>query len=73
MLRPRQAKRGRDFTVEKVGLGGGVYGWRLHGERIERWVMQLDLSNEDAVAYLQGRLKRAGVEAALDEAGRQPG
>ncbi len=73
VLRPRQAKRGRDFTVEKVALGGGEYGWRMHGERIERWVMQLDLGNEDAVSYLQGRLKRAGVEAALAEAGANPG
>jgi GTP-binding protein len=72
VLRPRQAK-GRDFTVEKVGLGGGEHGWRVHGERIERWVLQLDLTNEDAVAYLQGRLKRAGVEAALDDAGASAG
>ena len=73
VLRPRQARSGRDFTVEKVGLGGGEVGWRVHGERIERWVHQLDLSNEDAVVYLQGRLKRAGVEDAIAEAGADPG
>lgn len=73
VLRPRQVKDGRDFTVEKVGLGGRRVGWRVHGDRIERWVLQLDLDNEDAVAYLQGRLKRAGVELSLAGAGAQPG
>lgn len=73
VLRPRQVRDGRDFTIEKVGLGGGQVGWRVHGERIERWVLQLDLDNSDAVAYLQGRLKRAGVELSLAEAGATPG
>ena len=36
-------------------------------------MQQLDLSNEEAVAYLQGRLQRAGVEVALAEAGARPG
>ncbi|MGI9016178.1 MAG: GTPase ObgE [Euzebya sp.] len=73
VLRPRQQPDGHDFTVEKVGLGGGEVGWRVHGERIERWVQQLDLGNDDAVSYLQGRLKRAGVEATLAQAGAEPG
>ncbi|MEE8602852.1 GTPase ObgE [Euzebya tangerina] len=73
VLRPRQQSDQRDFHVEKVGLGGGEYGWRVHGDRLERWIHQLDLSNDDAVSYLQGRLSRAGVEAALAEAGAQPG
>ncbi|WP_370325000.1 GTPase ObgE [Euzebya sp.] len=73
VLRPRQQRSGPDFSVVKVGLGGGEVGWRVVGDRIERWVTQLDLGNVDAVAYLQGRLQRAGVEAALAEAGAQPG
>jgi GTPase len=73
VLRPREVRGGRDFSVERVGLGGGEVGWRVHGERIRRWVRQLDLGNPDAVAYLQGRLARAGVEDALAEAGAQPG
>lgn len=73
VLRPREQTDGRDFTIEKVGLGGGRFGWRLHSDRVERWVNQLDLDNDDAVSYLQGRLQRAGVEVALAGAGAEPG
>ncbi len=68
VLRPRQQRSGPDFHVERVPGG-----WRVVGERIERWVLVLDLDNPDAVAYLQGRLQRAGVEAALAAAGARPG
>ncbi len=73
VLRPRQVSGGKDYRIEKVGLGGDEVGWRVHSDRIERWVTQLDLGNEDAVEYLQGRLKRAGLEDALAEAGATPG
>ena len=65
--RPGRAT-GPDFTVSRVPGG-----WRVTGERVERWVVMLDLDNAEAVAYLQGRLQRAGVEAALLRAGAQPG
>ena len=68
VLRPRRAASGRDFRV--VRAPGG---WRVEGERIERWVVVLDLDNHEAVAYLQSRLVRAGVEAALAEAGARRG
>ena len=73
VLRPRQVRNEKDFTIERVALGGDEYGWRVHSDRLERWVAQLDLGNEDAVDYLQGRLKRAGLETALAEAGAHPG
>ena len=73
VLRPRQVPGEKDYRIERVGLGGDLVGWRVHSDRIERWVSQLDLGNEDAVEYLQGRLKRAGVETALAEAGATPG
>ena len=61
------------IRVEKVGLGGHQVGWRVHHARFERWINQLDVTNDDAMAYLRGRLKRAGLEDALVKAGASPG
>lgn len=47
--------------------------WRVQGPAVERWVAMTDLSNPEAVAYLQGRLDGAGVERAIAEAGASPG
>jgi GTPase len=69
-MRPvlRPASQGRDFSVVRTGEG-----YRVEGERIERWVIMTDLSNDDGVRYLQGRLLRAGVEKALIAAGARAG
>jgi GTP-binding protein len=48
-------------------------GFRVAGDRPERWVAMTDLDNPQAVAYLQRRLRRAGVDDLLDEAGASPG
>lgn len=48
-------------------------GYRVRGERPERWVRQTDFSNDEAVGYLGDRLARLGVEEALVKAGAQPG
>ena len=48
-------------------------GFRVRGERPERWVRQTDFSNDEAVGYLADRLARLGVEEALLKAGAQPG
>jgi GTPase len=55
----------RDFTVTRDDRGAYV----VRGERVERWVQMLPLSDREAARYLQGRLRRAGVEAALIAAG----
>ncbi|MDP8970077.1 MAG: GTPase ObgE [Actinomycetota bacterium] len=65
VLRPATAD---DITVERAGDG-----FRVSGERVERWVAMTDLDNDDAVRYLQGRLARAGVERRLVEAGARRG
>jgi GTP-binding protein len=44
-------------------------GWRVHGEALEREVAMTDLSEDDAVARLQRRLRIAGVDRALAAAG----
>jgi GTPase len=48
-------------------------GFRVLGDRPSRWVAMTDLDNPQAVAYLQRRLRRAGVEDLLTQAGARPG
>ena len=48
-------------------------GWRVLGDRPARWVAMADLDNPEAVAFLQQRLRRAGVDDLLAEAGAEPG
>ncbi|MDY0087395.1 MAG: GTPase ObgE [Coriobacteriia bacterium] len=51
----------------------GAHSYRVSGEAIERMVIMTELGNEEAVAYLQKRLVKAGVERALEEAGAVDG
>lgn len=48
-------------------------GYRVTGRSVERWVIMTDMENPEAVAYLQKRLFRAGVEDALVEKGARDG
>jgi GTP-binding protein len=59
----------REFTVKN--LGGGVF--TVEGRGIERMVITTEWENEEALAFLQKRLVKAGVEAALMEAGARDG
>ncbi len=59
----------REFTVRN--LGGRVF--EVTGISVERMVIMTEVSNEEAVAFLQKRLVKAGVEKALMEAGAQDG
>lgn len=54
----------RDKQFKVVPLGGGVF--RVEGPQVERMVVQTDWENEEAIAFLQHRLKRLGVEKALE-------
>ncbi len=47
--------------------------WRVSGRTAERVVAMADLTNEDAVAYVQDRFRRMGVERALARAGAREG
>jgi GTP-binding protein len=60
---------GPDVTVERAPSGA----YQVRGARVERWVQMLPLDNREAVRYLQGRLRRAGVERALVGAGARDG
>jgi GTP-binding protein len=56
------------FTVHQQGDG-----FVVRGSKPERWVVQTDFSNDEAVGYLADRLARLGVEKALAAAGATPG
>jgi GTP-binding protein len=47
--------------------------WRVTGRSAERVVAMADLTNEEAVAYVQDRFRRMGVERALARAGAREG
>jgi GTP-binding protein len=67
VLRPK-AVDDVGFTIESDDDG-----FVVRGQKPERWIKQTDFSNDEAVGYLGDRLARLGVEAALAEAGAQPG
>ncbi len=68
VIRPPEAKGGAEFTIKETGEG-----WRVRGEKPERWVRQTDFSNDEAVGFLADRLDRLGVEERLLELGAQEG
>jgi len=57
------------FSVERLGPGS----FAVRGKGIERLLARYDTDNEDAMAYLEGRLRSIGVLKALEEQGFQPG
>ena len=65
----KREARDKRFTVRK--LSEGVF--RVVGTQVERMVVQCDWENEEAVVFLQHRLKRVGVEEALEKAGAVDG
>jgi GTP-binding protein len=67
VLRPR-AVDDLGFTVTPDDEG-----FRVRGDKPERWVLQTDFGNDEAVGYLADRLARLGVEKSLAEAGAEPG
>lgn len=71
VLRPRIKGQG-EFHVR---IDGGSYGnfYRIIGEKPERWVMQTDFQNDEAVGYLAERLDKLGIDNALFRAGAVPG
>jgi GTP-binding protein len=68
VIRPRSADGADDFTVKETGEG-----WRVRGEKPERWVRQTDFSNDEAVGFLADRLNRLGVEERLVSLGAREG
>ncbi|PKQ19787.1 MAG: GTPase CgtA [Actinobacteria bacterium HGW-Actinobacteria-6] len=61
----------KERVIEVERVGGNEY--VVRGGFIERMVIMTDMANEEAVAYLQRRLLRAGVERVLIESGAVDG
>jgi GTP-binding protein len=68
VIRPPAVDGGGDFSVTETAEG-----WRVFGEKPERWVRQTDFSNDEAVGFLADRLNRLGVETRLVELGAVEG
>jgi GTP-binding protein len=60
---------GRGFGVQRVGDGA----FRVDGDAIARLLARHDLDNDEALAHVEGRLRRMGVISALEAAGFEPG
>jgi GTPase len=60
---------GRAFDVERTGDRA----FRVDGEGIARLLARHDLDNDEALAHVEGRLRRMGVISALEAEGFQPG
>lgn len=65
----RREKRNARFDIVEEEEGA----FRVSGTQIERWVVQTDWENEEAISFLQHRFKRAGVDDALERAGARDG
>jgi GTPase len=60
---------GDAFRVERIAPGA----FRVEGERIERLMARHDIDNDEALRYLEERLRALGVIRALEAAGFTPG
>jgi GTPase len=57
------------YSVERVGDGE----FRVTGPRVERLIARYDIDNDEALAYIEERLRAIGVIRALEAAGFEPG
>jgi GTP-binding protein len=61
--------KGEGFAVTREDDGG----WRVVGRDAERAVAMADLTNQEALLFVQQRLRRMGVDRALARAGVRQG
>ncbi len=61
--------RAESFHVERAPSGA----YRVVGERVERLIARHDTDNEQALRYVEERLRALGVIKALEQAGFEPG
>ncbi|MDO4792148.1 MAG: GTPase ObgE [Buchananella hordeovulneris] len=75
VLRPAPvARRGGagEFTIEQINTPEGP-AFQIRGTKPERWVLQTDFTNDEAIGYLADRLNKLGVEDALFKQGAHAG
>jgi GTPase len=68
VIRPKSIDGKGEFTIARTDEG-----WRVRGEKPERWVRQTDFGNDEAVGFLADRFNRIGIEAKLVQLGAQEG
>jgi GTPase len=61
--------RGDAYSVARTGPGA----FRVEGERVERLIARHDIDNDEALRYVEERLRALGVIKALESAGFEPG
>ena len=61
--------RGDSYSVRRTGPGA----FRVEGERVERLIARHDVDNDEALRYVEERLRALGVVKALESAGFEPG
>ena len=67
----RVYRPGEEEGFDVMPEGDGRF--RVSGRGIELLIARHDLANEEALVYLEGRLREIGVIAALERAGFEPG
>lgn len=63
----------QEFEIEREEDRNGDYWFTVTGTKPERWVVQTNFDNDEAVGYLADRLAKLGVEDALRKNGARPG
>lgn len=73
-MRPRRGGRRRaaEFTITREERGLQPL-WHVRGDKPEKWVLQTDFDNEEAVGYLADRFAKLGVEDELFRQKARPG
>lgn len=71
VLRPRSVTK-VEFTIKREERNNAPL-FRVRGEKPERWILQTDFRNDEAVGYLADRLNKLGVEDKLYAEGAKPG
>jgi GTPase len=57
------------FVINRTPSGA----FRIEGERVERLIARHDVDNEQALRFIEERLRALGVLKALEAAGFEPG
>ncbi|GAA3286262.1 GTPase ObgE [Nesterenkonia halobia] len=70
-VRPK-AVDSKPFTITREEKSGEPL-FRVRGAKPERWILQTDFGNDEAVGYLADRLERIGIEDELFRQGARPG
>lgn len=72
VIRPKAVGSRDEITVRQTRKDGEEV-FQVRGHKPERWVLQTDFTNDEAIGYLADRLAAAGVEDALIKAGAVAG